>query len=160
MVYHTRGCMYFEGHELLRSLLIYLLIVARRLKNKWPLPHQNTVSASFCWFQMYTNFIGHQIYFNPYNVHVFVFTSCTLFLFHVFFSDYSQLKQQQTPQNHRVQCSVCGNDFANNFTLKRHMQLHTGEKPFECTVCLKRFHQKSHMKEHMIVHHKLFFKQH
>ena len=33
--------------------------------------------------------------------------------------------------------------------LKRHMLIHTGEKPFHCTECHTRFRRKQHLKVHI-----------
>ncbi|CAL4065994.1 unnamed protein product, partial [Meganyctiphanes norvegica] len=32
-------------------------------------------------------------------------------------------------------CSVCGKEFKAKRDLERHMQTHTGERPFPCTIC-------------------------
>lgn len=42
--------------------------------------------------------------------------------------------------------------FAAKETLNRHRKLHTGEKPYACTICDRRFIQATQMKSHMFKH--------
>ncbi|KAM3845828.1 zinc finger protein 740 isoform 2-T2 [Vipera latastei] len=49
-------------------------------------------------------------------------------------------------------CEHCFGAFRSSYHLKRHILIHTGEKPFECDVCDMRFIQKYHLERHKRVH--------
>ncbi|XP_042307030.1 zinc finger protein 740 isoform X3 [Sceloporus undulatus] len=49
-------------------------------------------------------------------------------------------------------CEHCLGAFRSSYHLKRHILIHTGEKPFECDVCDMRFIQKYHLERHKRVH--------
>eukprot|EP00092_Neocalanus_flemingeri_P005549 GFUD01005980.1.p1 GENE.GFUD01005980.1~~GFUD01005980.1.p1 ORF type:complete len:414 (+),score=84.52 GFUD01005980.1:60-1301(+) len=64
---------------------------------------------------------------------------------------YQEYKPPGLVRNPRI-CKVCGNQFATNQSLERHMKLHTGEKPYKCEVCEKCFRDQFGLKQHMITH--------
>lgn len=43
---------------------------------------------------------------------------------------------------------VCGREFKVNFQLTRHMRVHTGDKPYACNVCGRKFGDYSTCKKH------------
>jgi hypothetical protein len=47
---------------------------------------------------------------------------------------------------------ACGERFAQPSTLKRHVQCHTGEKPFVCNICSKAFADKINLTRHRECH--------
>ena len=50
------------------------------------------------------------------------------------------------------ECTVCGKRVALKRHLKRHLMVHTWEKPHLCTICKKGFTQKSSLKKHLSTH--------
>ncbi|XP_064627784.1 zinc finger protein 660-like [Lineus longissimus] len=51
-------------------------------------------------------------------------------------------------------CSFCNKIFSSSTDLRRHMMIHTGEKPFKCDRCGDRFRQNGHLQIHIAQIHK------
>ncbi|ELW66834.1 Zinc finger protein 672 [Tupaia chinensis] len=56
----------------------------------------------------------------------------------------------RVPGTHR--CGVCGKSFGKNSTLTRHLQTHSGEKPFKCPECGKGFLESATLVRHQRTH--------
>lgn len=54
----------------------------------------------------------------------------------------------QTSKPKRFPCSICQKNFTTAQSLEVHTRIHTGERPFRCEQCGKRFTQSSHLKSH------------
>lgn len=59
------------------------------------------------------------------------------------------------PKDKIHHCKICDKNFTKQFSLNRHMQLHTGEKNHKCPICRKAFIQKTDMLRHETTHSEL-----
>ncbi|XP_034015380.1 zinc finger protein 624-like [Thalassophryne amazonica] len=58
--------------------------------------------------------------------------------------------QQRSRKMH--QCHLCLKYFPCASKLERHVMTHTGQRPFGCVICGKRFRQKTHLRVHSRIH--------
>lgn len=49
-------------------------------------------------------------------------------------------------------CPVCHKTFKDPSTQRRHLRIHSEERPFQCDACPKSFRRKDNLKEHMLCH--------
>ena len=50
-------------------------------------------------------------------------------------------------------CHICGKNFVNKYVLTNHLLVHTGQKPFKCEECGKKFGEKGTLKRHKLTVH-------
>lgn len=62
-------------------------------------------------------------------------------------SNHNRVVHQMKPV--KVLCSVCGSYVSNIYN---HMMRHSGEKPYACNQCEKKFGSKPQLKQHLLVH--------
>jgi len=67
------------------------------------------------------------------------------------FSSRCKLRRHMNIHASKYQCSECGRCFDNSSNLAVHRRSHSGEKPFECSVCNKRF-TSNHLVSHSRIH--------
>ncbi|XP_038584481.1 zinc finger protein 770-like [Micropterus salmoides] len=76
-------------------------------------------------------------------------------------SEFTSAEQQRetchvTSEQQRIntlhQCHTCLKCFPSVSKLQRHMMTHTGQRPFGCEMCGKRFRQKTHLRVHCRTH--------
>ena len=63
--------------------------------------------------------------------------------------DFSLGMKPQKNKSKDISCIVCNKKLSSNYTLKNHMLLHTGEKPFNCNHCEEAFVRKPQLVSHM-----------
>ena len=54
-------------------------------------------------------------------------------------------------EGHR--CDACGRSFKKRCDLRRHERMHTGVKPYSCSICFKKFSRKDNFITHIRLKH-------
>ncbi|XP_061094852.1 myoneurin-like [Conger conger] len=54
--------------------------------------------------------------------------------------------------NGKPVCGICSRVFSESSSVRRHMRIHRGVKPYECQLCNKAFRQGNQLKTHMRTH--------
>ena len=65
---------------------------------------------------------------------------------------YKMVKTPNNAEEPTVTCEICNKDFKEKHKLKRHMMIHTGEKPHTCSICGKSFSLEYNLNPHVRVH--------
>ncbi|XP_076437796.1 uncharacterized protein LOC143276982 isoform X2 [Babylonia areolata] len=54
--------------------------------------------------------------------------------------------------NSNNSCQYCGRGFSKKEYLRRHIRIHTGERPYRCVVCQLSFRRSHHLRRHELMH--------
>lgn len=65
------------------------------------------------------------------------------------------IAQIDTAMNNKFECNICNKIVTSSASLRRHLKLHTGNKPHECSFCSKRFYEQGNLQKHLRLHKKV-----
>ena len=62
------------------------------------------------------------------------------------------VKEEKLQIQNELKCPECNKIFKEKHKLKRHMMVHTGERPFQCISCSKYFSLEYNLRTHERIH--------
>jgi len=65
------------------------------------------------------------------------------------FGGSSELCDHCAAVHHRIPCPYCGRSFSQKASMERHQRQHTGERPYQCTLCDSSYTRKENLQTHM-----------
>jgi len=65
------------------------------------------------------------------------------------FTGSSELCDHCAAVHHRIPCPYCGRSFSQKASMERHQRQHTGERPYQCTLCEASYTRKENLQTHM-----------
>lgn len=57
----------------------------------------------------------------------------------------------------RFVCNICGKKVARSGDLTVHKRIHTNERPYQCSLCSKRYKMSCHLKAYIVLHSGMFY---
>ncbi|GIZ02134.1 hypothetical protein CEXT_484491 [Caerostris extrusa] len=69
-----------------------------------------------------------------------------------FYSTDAGISSDENATSGKRHCPFCEYTCIRPGHMKKHIRIHTGEEPYQCTVCMKGFKQKCNLNSHMRNH--------
>ena len=66
--------------------------------------------------------------------------------------NWEPMQPMKTGYSSSLDCKICGSPFVDRKELKKHMMIHSGEKPYQCHLCGKSFASATAMNKHITNH--------
>jgi len=64
----------------------------------------------------------------------------------------SQHMHSHGKKKNKFKCEECEREFTQRDTYNDHMNTHTGNKPYKCTICAKEYHSSQSLRFHLAIH--------